>query len=208
MEKLGKWYNRKTRGVEAALNRYLKDGDEYALYQVLIPIIRAASVKYERDYSNYRISRHDFESAFMDGVSKLLERAKRGELDRRYPFLMTLYTNFKSRAIDVYRYQMGRNGDKPQIFGGSYEAVPIQTVDHTQDVKGVVIARLQVEEIFKSELSEMEREYLRFLYVHPDSSYSERAEFLNNLQPSKFAHKPQAKRFHQRLAAKLRKIVG
>lgn len=82
------------------------------LLQTLLGDIRERAAFYERKHSGYRIRRHDFESAFVEGFRRLILRRKTNE---KYTFYETFMRSMRFRVIDVVRKVMEqRSKQMPQ----------------------------------------------------------------------------------------------
>ena len=91
------------------VERAYEDGDLPLLYDLLKREIRSKAEYYERRFSSKRISRHDFESAFIAELGRLAS----GELtNREFTTYEALQRGYAARAIDVVRAETGRRGNK------------------------------------------------------------------------------------------------
>ncbi|MDQ1913281.1 hypothetical protein RAC89_23065 [Paenibacillus sp. GD4] len=92
-----------------AVERAYEDGDLSLMYDLLKNEIRSKAEYYERRYSSKRISRHDFESAFIAELGRL---GSRELTNREFTVYEALQRGYTARAIDVVRAETGRRGNK------------------------------------------------------------------------------------------------
>ncbi|EDL64994.1 AsnC family protein [Bacillus sp. SG-1] len=143
--------------------------------------IQKTAEYYERRFSGYRVSRHDFESIFIEELIRLLPKGKTND---RYTFYETFKQALQMRALDVVRRESGQTNKQIKF---EKEAVPFEEHHEGKIFQGVIIAaRSTMEEraeakdlvagIMESEkLNEEERRLLAAMNENPEASFRELA---------------------------------
>ncbi|AQX56039.1 hypothetical protein [Priestia flexa] len=160
----------------------LKTRQAGLLFEVYFPIIQEASVMYEKKYAGYRVSRHDFESAFFMEFRRLLSIPK---TNPKFTFYETFKRSLSFRAKDVARRESGMR-NKQRKF--EIEAIPIENHHESEIFEGVIVpdrssmeerleAKEAVKDIFESkELTEDERRLLFAMNDNPEASFRDLAK--------------------------------
>ncbi|WP_166238490.1 hypothetical protein [Paenibacillus turpanensis] len=172
--------------VEDAYNEAQESRNGYELYQLLKDEIKRKALFYEGKYSGYRISRHDFESAF---IQELVRLASSPLTNPEYFFYETLSKAFRLRAIDVVRRETGQRSKQRQFEN---EAIRLDAVNPKEvatagnEVEERVTSRVLVEEILNcGDLNELERDLLYTMKDNPDASLRELGDSIGVNHPQK-----------------------
>lgn len=143
--------------------------------------IKEAAVMYERKYAGYRISRHDFESAFFEEFRRLFMKPK---TNPKYSFYETFKRSLSYRAKDVSRHESGMRNKQKRF---EIEAIPLENHHESEIFQGVIVperstmeerfeAKEAVGGIFSSDkLTEEERKLLFAMNDNPDASFRDLA---------------------------------
>lgn len=168
--------------IEEMYQEALKTRKAGQLLKLFFPLIQEFAARYERKYSGYRVSRHDFESKFVEEFARILSNPKTNE---KYTFYETFTNSFKRRAIDVVRKETGVRNKQTRF---EREAIPLEQHHESKIFEGVIVPdrstmeeRLEAKEavkgIFASDkLTEDERKLLFAMKDNPEASFRELAK--------------------------------
>jgi hypothetical protein len=181
------------------------DGDLTTLYNLLKREIRTKAEYYEGKYSGFRVSRHDFESAF---IAELLRLGRQDLTNEKYTFYEALQRAYPRRAIDVVRAQTGRRGGKVVSGQKAIESELLPLNEITE--RSIISCGRSVEDVATDRaligamnsdpaLTNDERKLFKALADDPDASLRELATICG------FSNAMKAKRTLESLREKLAK---
>ncbi|WP_088227834.1 hypothetical protein [Desulfosporosinus sp. FKB] len=173
-------YNSGKRSVTESLEKVLMGGDDWQLYEILRLPLKKKAKSYENRWENYRISQHDFESAFWEETWKVIENRKWTGANGKFLLYETLCISWDRAAIDVIRFATRKKRENNARALPLHDSFEEYHPDTRIDVEAEVINRLTIEEILSVQgLTSEEKQLLEIIRWDPEGSLRELGTRIN-----------------------------